>query len=39
MQDAVLYLEQEIKPTYNYWKDKEEYEERFLSLLLKRFEV
>ena len=39
MQDAILYLEQEIKPTYNYWKDKEEYEERFLSLLLKRFEV
>ncbi|GJH39730.1 hypothetical protein RCZ04_02800 [Capnocytophaga sp. HP1101] len=39
MQDAVLYLEQEIKPTYNYWKGKEEYEERFLNLLLKRFEV
>ena len=39
MQQAALYIEQEVKPTYNYWKGKEEYEERFLSLLLKRFEV
>ena len=39
MQDAVVYIEQEVKPTYNYWKGKEEYEQRFLDLLLKRFEV
>ncbi len=39
MQDAVIYIEQEVKPTYNYWKGKEEYEQRFLDLLLKRFEV
>ena len=39
MQDAVVYIEQEIKPTYNYWKGKEEYEQRFLDLVLKRFEV
>lgn len=39
MQDAVLYIEQQVKPTYNYWKGKEEYEQRFLDLVLKRFEV
>ncbi|WP_314269345.1 hypothetical protein [Capnocytophaga sputigena] len=39
MQDAVVYIEQEVKPTYNYWKGKEEYEQRFLDLTLKRFEV
>ena len=39
MQDAVVYIEQEVKPTYNYWKGKEEYEQRFLDLILKRFEV
>ena len=39
MQDAVIYIEQEVKPTYNYWKGKEEYEQRFLDLTLKRFEV
>jgi len=39
MQEAAVFIEQEIKPTYNYWKGKEEFEERFLSLLLKRFEV
>ena len=39
MQDAVIYIEQEVKPTYNYWKGKEEYEQRFLDLVLKRFEV
>ena len=39
MQDAVVYIEQEVKPTYNYWKGKEEYEQRFLDLVLKRFEV
>ena len=39
IQDAVIYIEQEVKPTYNYWKGKEEYEQRFLDLVLKRFEV
>lgn len=39
IQDAVVYIEQEVKPTYNYWKGKEEYEQRFLDLVLKRFEV
>ena len=39
MQDAVIYIEQEVKPTYNYWKGKEEYEQRFFDLTLKRFEV
>ena len=39
MQDAVVYIEQEVTPTYNYWKGKEEYEQRFLDLVLKRFEV
>lgn len=39
VQDIALYIEQEVKPIYNYWKGKEEYEERFLSLMLKRFEM
>lgn len=39
VQDIAIYIEQEIKPIYNYWRGKEDYEERFLSLMLKRFEV
>lgn len=39
IQEAALYIEQKVKPTYNNWKGKEEYEERFLNLVLKRFEV
>lgn len=39
VQDIAVYIEQEIKPIYNHWRGKEDYEERFLSLMLKRFEV
>lgn len=39
VQDIALYIEQDVKPIYNYWKGKDEYEERFLSLILKRFEM
>lgn len=39
VQDIAIYIEQEIKPIYNHWRGKEDYEERFLSLMLKRFEV
>lgn len=37
--EVAIYLEQEVKPIYNYWKGKEEYEERFLTLVMKRFDV
>lgn len=37
-QDLVIFLEQEVKPIYNYWKGKEEYEDRFMALLLKKFD-
>lgn len=39
VQDIAIYVEQEVKPIYNHWRGKEEYEERFLSFMLKRFEV
>ncbi|WP_392447190.1 hypothetical protein ACF3OB_06670 [Capnocytophaga canis] len=39
MSEIVLYLEQNVKPIYNHWKGKDEYEERFLKLILKRFEI
>ena len=39
VQDIALYIEQEVKPIYNHWRGKEEYEERFLNLMLKRFEM
>lgn len=39
VQDIAIYIEQEVKPIYNHWRGKEDYEERFLSLMLKRFEV
>lgn len=39
VQDIAIYIEQEVKPTYNHWRGKEDYEERFLGLMLKRFEV
>lgn len=39
VQEIALYIEQEVKPVYNHWRGKEEYEERFLNLMLKRFEM
>lgn len=39
VEEIALYIEQEIKPIYNHWRGKEDYEERFLSLMLKRFEI
>lgn len=39
VEEIALYIEQEIKPIYNHWRGKEDYEERFLGLMLKRFEV
>ena len=38
LEEAAQYIQQQVKPTYNYWKGKEEYEERFLHLILRRFE-
>ena len=38
LEEAAVYIQQQVKPTYNHWKGKEEYEERFLSLILRRFE-
>ena len=38
LEEAAVYIQQQVKPTYNNWKGKEEYEERFLSLILRRFE-
>lgn len=39
VEEIALYIEQEIKPIYNHWRGKEDYEERFLGLMLKRFEI
>ena len=38
LEEAAVYIQQQVKPTYNHWKGKEEYEERFSSLILRRFE-
>ena len=38
LEEAAQYIQQQVKPTYNHWKGKEEYEERFLHLILRRFE-
>jgi len=38
LEEAAQYIQQQVKPTYNNWKGKEEYEERFLHLILRRFE-
>lgn len=36
--EAKDFIEDLVKPDYNYWKGKEEYEERFMALVEKRFE-
>lgn len=36
-QDAQDFIEDLVKPDFNYWKDKEEYETRFMDLIQKRF--
>ena len=38
LEEAAQYIQQQVNPTYNNWKGKEEYEERFLHLILRRFE-
>ena len=38
LEEVAQYIQQQVKPTYNHWKGKEEYEERFLHLILRRFE-
>ena len=35
--EAKLYIEQDIKPKYDKWKGKDEYEERFLNLIENKF--
>ena len=36
--EAKQFIEDLVKPDYNGWKDKEEYEERFMQLVEKKFE-
>ena len=36
-QEASLFVENNIKPDYNNWEDKDEYANRFLSIIEKRF--
>jgi len=36
-QEAQDFIEDLVKPDFNYWKGKEEYEERFMQLIQKRF--
>ena len=38
LEEAVQYIQQQVKPTYTNWKGKEEYEERFLHFVLRKFE-
>lgn len=38
LHEAKKYLEQDVKPKYDNWKGKEEYEERFLGLIENKFE-
>ncbi len=38
LHEAKQYLEQDVKPKYDNWKGKEEYEERFLGLIENKFE-
>ena len=35
--EAKLFIEQDIKPKYDYWKAKDEYEERFFNLVENKF--
>ncbi|MDO5606903.1 MAG: hypothetical protein Q4G08_00455 [Capnocytophaga sp.] len=37
--EAVIYLEQEVKPIYNNWKGKEEYQDRFMQYVVNRYEA
>jgi hypothetical protein len=37
LREAKQYLEQDVKPKYDNWKGKEEYEERFLGLIENKF--
>lgn len=36
-QEAVVFVEKNIKPDYNNWQDKEEYVDRFMTIIEKRF--
>jgi len=36
-QESVSFVENNIKPDYNNWAGKEEYVDRFLSIIEKRF--
>jgi hypothetical protein len=36
-QESVSFVENNIKPDYNNWEGKEEYVDRFLSIIEKRF--
>ena len=38
MRDARNFINDLVKPDYNNWKDKEEYEERFMGLVEKKFD-
>lgn len=35
--EALTIIETEIKPAFNHWKNKEEYEERFLNAIMRKF--
>ena len=37
-EDAILFLDQMIKPDYNHWKGKELYEERFKEIIERKFD-
>ena len=36
-QEVISFIEEFVKPDYNNWSDKNEYEERFLDIVEKRF--
>ena len=36
-EEAQRFIKGNVKPDYNYWLDKEEYSERFMNIIEKRF--
>lgn len=37
--EAIIYLEQEVKPIYNYWRGKAEHEELFMRYVVSRYQA
>ena len=38
LEEATSFIKTQVKPDYNNWTDKDEFEERFITLLMKRFD-